>query len=333
MKPITYKTSGVDIDRGNLLVDKIKCLADSTKTKGAISSLGGFSGLFKADFLSYKEPVLVSSTDGVGTKLKIAFLVDKHDTVGIDLVAMSVNDVLALGAKPLFFLDYIATGKINPKALSDVVKGISRGCKETGCSLIGGETAEMPSFYKEGEYDLAGFCVGVVDRSKIIDGSCIKIGDRLIGIQSSGLHSNGFSLVRKIFKEKEIKKGLWRVLLKPTLIYAKPILELVKRVDIKGIAHITGGAFYDKLPRILHGKKSIRIYKNAWEIPDIFKKIQKIGCVPNKEMYRTFNMGIGMVLAVSYRDLLLTKDVISKLGLKSWIIGEVVKGEKEVIFV
>ncbi|MBM3253878.1 MAG: phosphoribosylformylglycinamidine cyclo-ligase [Candidatus Omnitrophica bacterium] len=330
---MTYKTSGVDIDRGNLLVDKIKKFVDSTKTKGVISSLGGFSGLFKADFSSYKEPVLVGSTDGVGTKLKIAFLVNKHDTVGIDLVAMSVNDILALGAKPLFFLDYIATGRINPKTLSEVVKGISRGCKEAGCALIGGETAEMPSFYKKGEYDLAGFCIGMVERRKIIDSSQVEIGDRLIGIQSSGLHSNGFSLVRKIFNEKEIKKDLWRVLLKPTIIYTKPISELLKRVDVKGIAHITGGAFYDKLPRIIHGKKSIRIYKGTWEIPGIFKKIQKRANISDKEMYRTFNMGIGVVLAIPCRDLILAKKVISGFGLKCWVIGEIVKGEKEVVFI
>lgn len=333
MKTITYKSSGVDIDKGNLLVNRFKKFVDSTKTKGAFSSLGGFSGLFKADFRLYKEPVLVGSTDGVGTKLKIAFLANKHDTVGMDLVAMSVNDVIALGAKPLFFLDYIATGKINSNTLADVVKGIASGCRQAGCSLIGGETAEMPSFYKAGEYDLAGFCVGVVDKKNIIDGSRVNIGDKLLGIQSSGLHSNGFSFVRKVFKEEEIKKGLWRVLLKPTLIYAKPVLGLIKKIDVKGIAHITGGAFYDKLPRILHGKKAIRIYKGSWQIPAIFNEIQKKGCVPNKEMYRVFNMGLGMVLAISGKDVLSAKKILQTFRLKSWVIGEVVKGDREVVFV
>ena len=332
MSKLTYKTSGVDIDKANQLVGRFKKIVASTNTKGVLSSLGNFSGLFKADFSSYKEPILVSSTDGVGTKLKIAFMVDKHGTVGIDLVAMSVNDVLTIGAKPLFFLDYIATGKISSGVLSNVVKGIAKGCKMADCTLIGGETAEMPDFYKKGEYDLAGFCVGVVDKKRIIDGSRIRTGDKLLGIQSSGLHSNGFSLARKIFSNKKIKQGLWKELLKPTLIYTRPIMKLRDSVDVRGIAHITGGAFFDKLPRILKGNKTIIIDKNSWPVPNVFKTMQKMAKLSDKEMHRTFNMGVGMVLALNSKDLTRAKKIIASFKFKSWVIGEIASGgKKEVI--
>ncbi|HAH20249.1 MAG: phosphoribosylformylglycinamidine cyclo-ligase [Omnitrophica WOR_2 bacterium GWF2_43_52] len=326
---MTYKKSGVDIEAANRFVDAIKPL-----TKG----IGGFGGLFKFDTKKYKDPYLVSSTDGVGTKLKIAFLAGKHDTIGIDLVGMNVNDVLCTGAKPLFFLDYIATGKIEKKVLVDVIKGIVEGCRQAGCALVGGETAEMPGFYKAGEYDVAGFCVGAVDKSKAIDGSKIKAGDVLIGIESNGLHSNGFSLVRKVFSRKELLQYADE-LLKPTRIYVKPMLTLLRetrderRRTIKGIAHITGGAFYDKIPRIIPKGLAIRIQKKSWPLPEIFRIIQRKGNVPEQDMYRTLNMGIGMVLAA---DKAASADIISylaKQNLKSWIIGEVVKGSQRVAIV
>ena len=326
MKQMTYKKSGVDIEAANRFVDAIKPL-----TKG----IGGFGGLFKFDTKKYKEPYLVSSTDGVGTKLKIAFLAGKHDTIGIDLVGMNVNDVLCTGAKPLFFLDYIATGKIEKKVLVDVIKGIVEGCRQAGCALVGGETAEMPGFYKAGEYDVAGFCVGAVDKSKAIDGSKIKAGDVLIGIESNGLHSNGFSLVRKVFSRKELLQYADE-LLKPTRIYVKPMLTLLRetrderRRTIKGIAHITGGAFYDKIPRIIPKGLAIRIQKKSWPLPEIFRIIQRKGNVPEQNMYRTLNMGIGMVLAA---DKAASADIISylaKQNLKSWIIREAVNGSPRV---
>lgn len=325
MKQITYKKSGVDIEEANRFVRAIKPL-----TKG----IGGFGGLFKFDTKNYQEPYLVSSTDGVGTKLKIAFLVGKHDTVGIDLVGMNVNDILCAGAKPLFFLDYIACGKIQKGVLVDVVKGIAEGCRQAGCSLVGGETAEMPGFYQQGEYDLAGFCVGVVDKLKVINGSKIKSGDCLVGIESSGPHSNGFSLVRKVFTKKELIQHADE-LLKPTRIYVKPILSLLSTMDyglstVKGIAHITGGAFYDKIPRIIPKGLGIRVEKNSWPVPDIFRLIQEKGNVPESDMYRTLNMGIGMVLAVDkdWADKIILK--LKDLGLKSWAIGEVIKSKSRV---
>jgi phosphoribosylformylglycinamidine cyclo-ligase len=271
----------------------------------------------------------------VGTKLKLAFLMGKHDTVGIDLVGMNVNDVLCAGAKPLFFLDYIATGKIEKKVLVDVVKGISQGCRQADCALVGGETAEMPNFYKKGEYDLAGFCVGVVDKLKVINGSKIKAGDCLIGIESNGLHSNGFSLVRKVFAEKELIKYADE-LLKPTRIYVKPVLNLLrlaisdKRLAIKGIAHITGGAFYDKIPRIIPKNLGIRVDKNSWPVPDIFRLIQEKGNVPESDMYRTLNMGIGMVLAIDKGRADKVMFRLKSSGLRSWVIGEVIKGKERV---
>ena len=332
MRKITYKKSGVDVKEAGRFVATIKPL-----TKG----IGGFGGLFKFDAKKYKQPILVSSTDGVGTKLKVAFLVGKHDTVGIDLVGMNVNDVLCTGAEPLFFLDYIATGKLQKNVLVDVVKGIAEGCRQAGCALVGGETAEMPGFYKQGEYDLAGFCVGVVEKTRIIGGSKIKPCDVLVGIESNGLHSNGFSLVRKVFTEKELKKYA-NELLKPTRIYVKPIRSLLWTMPgcrsgrdyglwtIKGIAHVTGGAFYDKIPRIIPKGLGIRIYTDTWPLPEIFKFIQEKGNVPREDMYHTFNMGIGMVLVVDGASANQIKVKLAGQGLKSWIIGEVTKGKKRV---
>jgi phosphoribosylformylglycinamidine cyclo-ligase len=289
--------------------------------------IGGFGAIFNFDKNKYKQPLLVSSTDGVGTKLKIAQAANIHNSVGIDLVAMNVNDILCCGAKPLFFLDYIACGKLNTKVLTDVVKGIAEGCIQADCALIGGETAEMPGMYKSDGYDLAGFVVGAVDKNKLINGSRIKYGDCLIGIESSGLHSNGFSLARKVFSKSEIKKYA-KELLKPTRIYVKPVLSLIKDFDIKGIAHITGGAYYEKIPRIIPKGLGIKIYKKSWKVPAIFKIIQKKGNVSEKEMFRTFNMGIGMVLITNEKDFMAIRNKLSDFGLKSWIIGEVVKGKK-----
>lgn len=326
MKQITYKKAGVDIDAANRFVEAIRPLTNG---------IGGFGGLFKFEARKYKEPYLVSSTDGVGTKLKLAFLTGKHDSVGIDLVAMNVNDILCTGAKPLFFLDYIATGKIDKMVLVDVVKGIAEGCRQAGCSLVGGETAEMPGFYKSGEYDLAGFCVGVVEKSKIIDGSEIKAGDVLIGIESNGLHSNGFSLVRKVLSKKELIKYAGE-LLKPTRIYVKPVLNLLRNTDdrrrttVKGIAHITGGAFYDKIPRIIPRGLGIRIDKGSWPLPKIFSLIQEKGKVPESDMYRILNMGIGMVLVTGRNSVSAIILHLAKQGLKSWVIGEATRTKKKV---
>ncbi len=329
MRRITYKTAGVDIDKANALVKDYKRFAKSTATKGVISDIGSFGGLFRPDIKRFKDPILVSSTDGVGTKLKLAFLANKHDTVGSDLVAMSANDILCSGAEGLFFLDYISTGKIKSQVLRDIVGGIAKACREAGYALIGGETAEMPGMYKDGEYDLAGFGVGIADRSKIIDGRNIKLGDCIIGLESSGPHSNGYSLIRKIFTEKELKRHS-RELLAPTRLYAKPVLALKKKVDIKGIANITGGAFYDKVPRIIPKDLAIEIDKYSWPVPPIFSLIQKRGNVDDREIYRTLNMGIGMVLAVSRRDAARAERILGDNGVKSYAIGRVVKGNREV---
>ncbi|MFH0764752.1 MAG: phosphoribosylformylglycinamidine cyclo-ligase [Candidatus Omnitrophota bacterium] len=326
---MTYKSAGVDIDRANKLVKDYKHFAASTKTKGVISDVGSFGALFRPGFRKFKDPILVSSTDGVGTKLKIAFLVDKHDTVGIDLVAMSANDILCSGAEGLFFLDYISTGKIKSRVLKDIVKGVARGCREAGYALVGGETAEMPGLYNEGEYDLAGFGVGIIDRTEIIDGKDIGKGDVVLGLESSGLHSNGYSLVRKVFSEKELR-AYSKELLMPTRLYAGPVLALKKKLKIKGIANITGGAFYDKIPRIIPGGMAIEIYKDSWPVPRIFKTIKKKGGIDDKEMYRTLNMGIGMVVVLAKQDVDRAVNVLSKLSLKSYVIGKVVKGNREV---
>jgi len=329
VKSVTYKTAGVDIDKANALVKDYRRFSDSTKIKGVISDIGSFGGLFKPDIKRFKDPVLVSSTDGVGTKLKIAFLANKHDTIGIDLVAMSANDILCSGAEGLFFLDYISTGKIKPSALRDIVKGIAYGCKEAGYALIGGETAEMPGMYKEGEYDLAGFGVGIVDKNKVISGRTTKKGDIMIGLESSGLHSNGFSLVRKVLNSKELKKHA-EVLLKPTRLYAKGILALKSKINIKGIANITGGAFYDKIPRIIPKGMAVEIDKYSWRVPAIFSLIQKKGDIEDREMYSTFNMGVGMVIIVAKPDVTKSIRLLTQNGFKPHVIGRIVKGDREI---
>ncbi len=328
---ITYKTSGVDITSAGIFKSKIKPLVRRSFRKEVIADIGGFGSFFKLDKSKYKDPVLVSSSDGVGTKLAIAKLANKHDTVGIDAVAMNVNDILCTGAESLFFLDYIAFSKVKEEILVDVVKGINDGCIEAGCSLIGGETAQMPGMYKEGEYDIAGFCVGVAEKGKIITGDKIVSGDVVIGIASSGLHSNGYSLVKKVFGQAELKK-MSGELLKPTRIYVKPILGLLRRYGaaVHGIAHITGGAFYDKISRILPKNINARIAKNSWKVPEIFRVIQSKGNIEDREMYHTLNMGIGLVLIVRRNSAGAIMKKLSGLKLKSWVIGQAIKGNKSV---
>jgi len=331
VKRITYKNSGVDIKSASIFKSKIKSLVRKSFRKEVLTDIGGFGSFFKLEKNQYKNPVLVSSSDGVGTKLVIAKLANKHDTVGIDVVAMNVNDILCTGAQPLFFLDYIAFSKVKENILVDVVSGINKGCMESGCSLIGGETAQMPGMYKEGEYDIAGFCVGVVEKDKIINGDKIKSGDKLIGIASSGLHSNGYSLVRKVLNPAELKR-MSKELLKPTRIYVKPVLKLLRRhgKSIHGISHITGGAFYDKISRILPKNIDVRIDKDSWSVPAIFKLIQNKGNVEDKEMYHTLNMGIGMVLVVKAQAASAIIKKLCELNLESWVIGQAVKGNKKV---
>ncbi len=327
---IDYKRAGVDVDKANLFVDGIKKMVASSERRGVMGGIGGFGAFFDMAKARVKDPVLVSSTDGVGTKLKIAIAARIHDTVGIDLVAMSVNDVLCSGAEPLFFLDYIATGKIQADVLKAVVKGIVDGCRLAGCALVGGETAEMPGMYKAGDYDLAGFCVGVVDRGRILGASRVRLGDAVVGLESSGLHSNGFSLVRKVFSPQELHARA-KEFLTPTRIYVKPVHALLKKFNakdmgIKAIAHITGGGFYDKATRAVPPGTTMVIYKNAWHRPTVFQEIQDSAKIDDKQMYRTFNMGIGMVLVV--RDAI-KMDVVraaAKAGVKAAIIGEMISG-------
>ncbi len=337
---LTYKKSGVDINEGERFVRIISPMVKKTFRKEVLTGIGSFNALFNIDTRKYKSPILVSGTDGVGTKLKIAFMMNKHDTVGIDLVAMCVNDVLTSGAEPLFFLDYFATGKLNSKIASEVIKGIVKGCKDAGCSLVGGETAEMPGFYAENEYDLSGFAVGIVEKKEIINGSRIKKGDLLIGIASNGIHSNGYSLIRKLFFDikkmkvdtyvPELKKTIGEELLKPTKIYVKAFMALKNQVDIKGMAHITGGGIPGNLPRIFPEGVSSVIREKSWYVPEIFKIIKKMGNVPEEDMKKTFNMGIGYIIVVPEVDAYNTLIILKKEGFKSCIIGTVEKGGKGV---
>jgi phosphoribosylformylglycinamidine cyclo-ligase len=340
-KPITYKDAGVDIDAGNQFVNMIKPLVKATSRPEVLTDIGGFGGLFSLNSSKYKRPTLVAATDGVGTKLKLAFTMDKHDSVGIDLVAMCVNDVIVQGAEPLFFLDYLATGKLAPDAAFEIVKGIAEGCKQAGCALLGGETAEMPGMYGGGEYDLAGFTVGVVDNDNIIDGSSITKGDQVIGIASSGLHSNGYSLARKIFLEEmqlnlhdtpaELGQSLGNALLTPTRIYVKSILNLIRDFTIKGIAHITGGGLLENLPRVLPQHCKAVLDRGSWEKPIIFEMLRDGGNIPEDEMFRTFNYGIGMTLVVSPTEV---EDIVGRLaglGERAYLIGEIVESDEPMV--
>ena len=330
---LKYKDAGVDIEKANIFVEKIKPFVKSTSRKGVIGDIGGFGGLFNLDTRKYKTPVLVASTDGVGTKLLIARMMDKHDTIGIDLVAMSVNDLIVQGAEPLFFLDYIATGKMDIDRNVEIVKGITEGCIEAGCALIGGENAEMPGIYGDNEYDLAGFCVGVVESDKIIDGSEVRVNDNIIGLTSNGIHSNGLSLARKALFEKSnltvadtiegMKDSIGTELLRPTKIYVKTILNIIRDFTVKGMAHITGGGFVENIPRALPGRCKAVILKDSWNIPPIFKHIQKMGGIDSDEMFRTFNMGIGMVIIVAGKDSQEIIDRLGSLGQEAFVMGSV----------
>lgn len=343
MEELTYKKAGVDIDEGDRFVSLISLLVKKTFRPEVMTDIGSFGALFKLDIKKYKEPVLVSGTDGVGTKLKIAFMMDRHDTVGIDLVAMCVNDILTLGAEPLFFLDYFATGKLKSEKAKDVVKGIAEGCKESGCSLIGGETAEMPGFYSENEYDLAGFAVGVVDRDKIIDGSKIKEGDSIIGLASSGLHSNGYSLARKVFFDaakfdidthiSELGTTIGEELLKPTKIYVKAFDALKDKMDVHGMAHITGGGIVGNVPRIIRDGLTAVIKENSWPMLPIFNIIKRLGNVPDEDMKKTFNLGIGYVIVLPKENSDLSISVLKQYGFDTYHIGFIEKGGEKIRYV
>lgn len=332
----TYKSAGVDVEAGYEAVNLMKKHIARTITKGVVSDIGGFGGLFALDKDNYEEPILVSGTDGVGTKLKVAFMMDKHNTIGEDCVAMCVNDILCQGAKPLFFLDYIATGKLSPEKVAGIVEGVSNGCVKAGAALIGGETAEMPGLYSEGEYDVAGFSVGIVDKSKIIDGKSIKKGNIIIGLPSSGIHSNGYSLVRKIVDEcsldlnkyyEEFGKTLGEELLTPTKIYVNPILNLLESINVNGIAHITGGGFIENIPRVFSNGLNAEIDTTKWETPEIFKFLREKGNVETKEMYNVFNMGIGMILIVDENDVDETLNILKANDENGYIIGKVIQNE------
>lgn len=339
-KGLTYRDAGVDIDAGNRAVELMKRSVRATYRPEVLGDIGGFGGLFALNTAKYKEPVLVSGTDGVGTKLRVAFLMDKHDTIGQDAVAMSVNDILVQGAEPLFFLDYLAVGKLEPEKVADIVSGVAAACKESGCALIGGETAEMAGFYPDGEYDIAGFAVGVVDKSRIITGEKVRPGDVLLGLPSTGLHSNGYSLARKICFEHmkfapdhpvaELGKTIGAELLTPTRLYPKVCLPLFDAFDIHGMVHITGGGFYDNIPRVLPADCNAEIDTEAWPKPEIFTLLQEWGQVDWREMYRTFNMGIGMILAVPAEQAEAIQQFLSERGEACYRIGSVTAGDRQV---
>lgn len=338
-KSDVYAKAGVNINAGYKSVELIKKHIAKTNIKGVLSDIGGFGGIFELNLKGINKPVLVSGTDGVGTKLKIAFLMNKHDTIGIDCVAMCVNDIICSGAKPLIFLDYIACGKNYPKKISEIVKGIAKGCVQAGCSLIGGETAEMPGFYSKNEYDLAGYSTGIVDKSKIIDGKKVKKGDIIIAIASSGAHSNGFSLVRKIFENynlknpvKELgKKSFGETLLTPTKIYVKPILKVLQKVKVKGISHITGGGFYENIPRCIPNGLCAEIEKKNIKILPIFNYIQKCGKLKERDMFNTFNMGVGMCIIVSKSEVNKAIDILNSCGEDAYIIGNIIEAKEKII--
>ena len=341
MENMTYSQAGVDITNGNKAVDMIKPIVKSTFRPEVVTDLGGFGGLFALNKDKYEEPILISGTDGVGTKLKVAFDTGVHNTIGIDAVAMCVNDVLVNGAEPLFFLDYLAVGKLEPEQVAQVVEGVAEGCRQAGCALFGGETAEMPGFYTPGEYDVAGFTVGIVDKKKMIDGSTIKEGDVVLGLPSSGLHSNGYSLARKVMFEKAGYKPEDKVellgttvgeaMLKPTRIYVKTVLGMLEKAEVKGMAHITGGGFLENIPRVLPDDVDVIIEEGSWPVPPIFSLIESIGNIEKKEMYRTFNMGIGYVIITDQANAMKICDYMSEIKEEVYLIGMVVSGDKKVI--
>ena len=334
----SYEQAGVNLEAGYEVVRRIKKHVASTERLGVMGNIGAFGGMFDLSALNVKEPVLVSGTDGVGTKLKLAFAMDKHDTIGIDAVAMCVNDVLAQGAEPLYFLDYVAVGANEPAKIENIVAGVAEGCRQAGCALIGGETAEMPGMYTEGEYDIAGFTCGVVEKSKLIDGSKVKVGDVLVGIASSGVHSNGFSLVRKVVSdanldlhavlpELDAERKLGEVLLTPTRIYVKQVLDVIRNCDVHGVAHITGGGFDENIPRILKPGQGIEVTEGTWEILPVFRMLEKYGKIAHREMFNIFNMGIGMVIALPEADAQKAISILEAEGERASVIGRVVEGE------
>lgn len=338
----SYENAGVNLEAGYEVVHRIKRHVQSTERVGSMGNIGSFGGMFDLSKLGIKEPVLVSGTDGVGTKLKIAFALDKHDTIGIDAVAMCVNDVLAQGAEPLFFLDYVALGHNIPAKVEAIVAGVAEGCRQAGCALIGGETAEMPGMYADGEYDIAGYTTGVVEKSKLIDGTRVNVGDALVGISSSGVHSNGFSLVRKIVADNGLDlnkkytdlsetQTLGEVLLTPTRIYVKPVLEVIRRLDVHGVAHITGGGFDENIPRILREGQGFSIQEGMWHILPVFRCLEKWGGVPHREMFNIFNMGIGMVIAMPQEQAQEAVRILTEQGEKAQIIGKVIEGDNELL--
>ena len=334
---ISYEKAGVNLEAGYEVVRRIKQHVASTARSGSMGNIGSFGGMFDLSSLGVKEPILVSGTDGVGTKLKIAFAMDKHDTIGIDAVAMCVNDVLAQGAEPLIFLDYVAIGHNIPEKVEAIVAGVAEGCRQAGCALVGGETAEMPGMYSDGEYDIAGYTTGVVEKSRLIDGSKVKTGDVLVGIASTGVHSNGFSLVRKIVADAGLPldlkveefggRTLGETLLTPTRIYVKQVLDVIRNCDVHGVAHITGGGFDENIPRILQKGQGIEVEEGSWEILPVFRMLEKWGGVPHREMFNIFNMGIGMVLAVDESEAQKAIDILASHGEKASVIGKIVDGE------
>ena len=333
----SYENAGVNLEAGYEVVRRIKQHVASTSRKGSMGGIGSFGGMFDLASLGYREPVLVSGTDGVGTKLKIAFAMDKHDTVGIDAVAMCVNDVLAQGAEPLIFLDYVAVGRNIPAQVEAIVAGVAEGCRQAGCALVGGETAEMPGMYQDGEYDIAGFTTGAVEKSKLIDGSKVATGDVLVGIASTGVHSNGFSLVRKIVSDNGLNytdtveefggRRLGEVLLTPTRIYVKQVLDVIRNCDVHAICHITGGGFDENIPRVLHDGQGVEIKEGSWEILPVFRFLEKRGGVPHREMFNIFNMGIGMIVVLPAAEAPKAIEILENHGEKATVIGRVVEGQ------
>ncbi|CAB9542332.1 Phosphoribosylformylglycinamidine cyclo-ligase (EC [Bathymodiolus brooksi thiotrophic gill symbiont] len=333
MSSLTYQDAGVDINKGNDLIEKIKPIAKSTARKGVLAGLGGFGAMFELPMNKYKNPVLISGTDGVGTKLKVAEMLNKHDTIGIDLVAMCVNDLIVQGAEPLFFLDYYATGKLNTDIAVSVISGIGEGCKQSGCALIGGETAEMPGMYAGEDYDLAGFCVGIADKENVIDGSKVKQGDHIIALGSSGPHSNGYSLIRKVLEQSKPTEMQLQQLIEPTKIYVKSVLSLLEKHSIHAISHITGGGLLENIPRVLPSNLAAKLDNTSWQLPDIFQFLQDSGNIEITEMYRVFNCGVGMVLIL---DTNASADAIKHLkaqGENAWLIGKIVKNDGEQVII
>ena len=333
MSSLTYKDSGVDITKGNQLIEKIKPIAKSTLRPGVLAGLGGFGAMFEIPIDRYKNPVLISGTDGVGTKLMVAEMLNKHDTIGIDLVAMCVNDLIVQGAEPLFFLDYYATGSLNEEVATSVISGIGEGCIQSGCALIGGETAEMPGMYNGEEYDLAGFCVGIVEKNQIIDGSKVSAGDQIIALGSSGPHSNGYSLIRKVLEKSKPNSSQLNSLIEPTKIYVKSILSLIQNLPVHAISHITGGGLLENIPRVLPKNLAANLDQNSWELPQIFKWLQSEGNIDTMEMYRVLNCGVGMVVIVPKALSGEAIKILKSCGENAWLIGEVIDSEGEQVLI